>query len=84
MTQLEKAFQIEINQLEAKIELMKQLSTTTGFFKMYFLECKDARTNQEAFNKVNELYYNLFNKYRYADYASFKNITNYYHKKAKK
>jgi hypothetical protein len=84
MTQLEIALKIENDKLESQLIQMKQLVSVDGFFKIYFQECKNAKTNQEAFNTVNDLYFNLFGRYRYIDYASFKNVTNYYHKKNKK
>jgi hypothetical protein len=84
MTDFENALQLEVKKLELQNAKMKKLATTEGFFKVYFETCKDSKTNQEAFNIVNEQYYSLFGKYRYADYSSFKNITTYYHKKSKK
>ena len=84
MTHLEKAIQIENKKLEEQIAQIKKLVSIDGFFKIYFEKCKFSKTNKEAFNEVNELYFNYFGKYRYADYQAFKNITNYYHKKLKK
>lgn len=83
MTPLENANAIEIAKLKQQNEKMKKLASRTGFFQMYFLECKNHNTNKEAFDFVNEEYFELFGQYRYADYSSFKNISNYYHKKSK-
>ena len=85
MTQAEEnALRIYIEKLEKQNALMLQFSTTSGFYEMYFNELKTAKSNVEAFNIVNERYFELFNKYRYADWNSFKVVTNYYHKKINK
>lgn len=84
MTQAEEnALRIYIKKLEAQNALMLQFSTTSGFYEMYFKELKTAKSNIEAFNNVNEKYYELFNKYRYSDWNSFKKMTNYYNNKSK-
>lgn len=84
MSPLDNANRIEIEKLTAQNERMKQMATRQGFFDQYFLECKNRKTNKDAFDAINEEYFELFGQYRYADYSSFKNITNYYHKQAKK
>lgn len=45
-----------------------------GFFQYYFYELPHHRTKIEAFNHVNELYFDLFGEYRYEDYNSFRLI----------
>lgn len=84
MSPLEIANQIEIKKLRVQNEKMKKLATREGFFAAYFLECKNQKTNKEAFDSINDQYHELFGQYRYADYSSFKNISNYYHKKENK
>lgn len=81
MSPLEIANQIEIEKLRIQNEKMKKLATREGFFKEYFLECKNQKNNKEAFDKINEEYYNLFGQYRYADYHTFKRVIIYYQKK---
>ena len=83
MSPLEIANQIEIEKLRIQTEKMKKLATREGFFKEYFLECKNQKTNKEAFDKINEEYYNLFGQYRYADHDSFKKAVSYQFKKQK-
>jgi hypothetical protein len=79
----ENALRIYIAKLEAENEIMRQLSTVSGFYQMYFEKLKTTN-NLTAFNEVNEIYYSLFNRYRYSDYNSFKKMTNYYHNQNKK
>lgn len=74
MTQLEIAQQIEIEKLKKENELMRQLSTVDGFFIYYFSQCPVNKTNVEAFNFVNQKYFDLFGEYRYSDHDSFKRI----------
>lgn len=77
MSPLEIANQIEIERLKVQNEKMKKLATREGFFREYFLECKNHRTNKEAFEKINEEYHNLFGQLRYSDHDSFKKAVNY-------
>jgi len=77
----ENALRIYIAKLEKENLEMRELSTTKGFYDEYFKKLKTAKTNNEAFNEVNERYHHLFGKYRYSDHASFKRTTNYYNNK---
>lgn len=84
MDQLQLAQQAEIEKLTKENELMRQLATTSGFYKFYFSECQKHETNKLAFEFVNDLYLKLFKIQRYADYDSFKNSLSYYNKTQKK
>lgn len=77
----ENALIIRIQKLEKENAEMREISTINGFYKKYFNELKNATSNTEAFNIVNERYYNLFGRYRYSDWNSFKKMTNYYNNK---
>lgn len=81
MTPLENALRIEIEKLKEQTELMRQLSTVTGFIFYYFTKCKEHKTNNEAFNHVNDLYFDLFGEFRYSDFHSFKRVIIYHNKK---
>jgi hypothetical protein len=81
MNLLEKAHQIEIEKLIQENKKMKLLSTTEGFFKEYYSNCQKFETNKQAFDHTNEVYFDLFGQYRFADYISFKNMVSYYNKK---
>lgn len=78
MNQLELALAAEIEKLKKQNEKMRQLATREGFYRAYFSECKNAVSNQEAFNKVNDLYFELFKEYRYACWNSFKRSKNHF------
>lgn len=77
----ENAMRIRLQKLEVENAAMRQLSTRKGFYEVYFKKLKTAKTNSEAFNQVNEDFYNLFGFYRYSDFNSFKVMTNYYNSK---
>lgn len=81
MLPLENALRIEIEKLKKQTELMRQLSTVSGFSFYYFTECKKHATNKEAFNHVNDLYQELFGEFRYSDFHSFKRVLIYNNKK---
>lgn len=83
MSPLENANAIEIAKLKLQNEKMKKLATRSGFFSEYFQECKNHNTNKEAFDFVNEEYFNLFGQYRYSDHDSFKKAVSYQFKKQK-
>lgn len=83
MTPLENALQIEIEKLKKQNELMRQLSTVEGFSFYYYTNCKNHSTNKEAFNFVNDQYYELFGEYRYSDFHSFKRVLIYNSRKTK-
>jgi hypothetical protein len=81
MTPEENALRIYIEKLEKENSEMKILFTKNGFFKEYFKKLKTAKNNIEAFNEINERYHELFGKYRYSDYNTFKRMSNYYNNK---
>jgi hypothetical protein len=73
MTQLELAQKHEIEKLQEKLELMKKLGTSNGFYKYYFAQLKHHNFNYECFAKVNDLYFTLFGVERYTSWDSFRN-----------
>jgi hypothetical protein len=78
----ENALRIYVAKLERENLEMRNLSTVKGFYDEFFKKLKTAKTNIEAFNEVNERYHELFGKYRYSDWNSFKKMTNYYNNKS--
>jgi hypothetical protein len=62
---------LEIKNLLQENEIMKKLSTRKGFFSYYFETLKNCTSNEMAFDKVNELYFNLFGEKRYNSYSDF-------------
>jgi hypothetical protein len=83
MSPLEKANQIAIAKLRQENEIMRQLGTRIGFYRYYYDQCKNYETNKLAFEAVNDLYFSLFNHYRFTDYLSFKSATTYHNKNNK-
>lgn len=77
----ETALKIYIAKLEKENEEMRKIASRKGFYLEYYNQLKTAKTNKEAFDTINERYYELFGKHRYSDYATFKRMTNYYHNK---
>ena len=60
---------------------MKKLATRDGFFKEYFLECKNHKSNKAAFNALNKEYNDLFGLDRYSDFESFKRVIIFHNQK---
>lgn len=60
-----------VNRLESQLLEMKKLSTTQGFFNVYFEQLKNCLTQTEAFNVVNEQYYRLFGQYRFSSFTVY-------------
>ena len=72
-TELKKDLNTEIENLKNQNELMRKLSTKKGFFESYFENLKNSESQQDAFNKTNNLYFKLFGEMRYNDYDIFLN-----------
>lgn len=71
--QLKLIREAEMLELQKKIERMQLLVPLSGFTKAYFFELKTAKTYTEAFEKVNDEYYELFGQYRFSSWNSFRN-----------
>lgn len=63
-----------IAKLEKENEIMRKLSTNKGFYEFYFEKLKTSKTQIQAFNKVNNLYLNLFGQKRHNDFVTFKTL----------
>jgi len=62
---------------EQEIELYyfyRKEGLTKGYFMRYFQKLKTSRTNSEAYQEVNEEYFNLFGEMKYSNYDSFRKI----------
>lgn len=81
-TQLEIAQAHELEVLMQKIELMRQLSSTNGFFQYYFKNLNNYKTNTDCFNHCNDLYFELFGVYKYSSMQSFWSINHKNNKKS--
>ena len=63
-----------------KIDLMKKLSTSKGFFQYYFSLLKSSATKEDAFSKVNELHLQYFGETRFNNYIEFRNSLRFSYK----
>jgi hypothetical protein len=66
-------------ELLLEVKIMRKLATKQGFFKYYFEQLKyqdKYKSNKEAFEAVNDLYFSLFGQYRYSSWQSFANQIN--------
>lgn len=75
------AQQVELENLQKKVERMKMLVPIDGFHKAYFLLLKDSTSNVEAFNKLNSEYFDLFGVHRYSEYNAFRVVMDRKNKK---
>ena len=75
------AAQVELEKLTKQVERMRQLVPVLGFFKCYFSLLKVCKTDVEAFNKINDEYFELFGVYRYSDWDAFRNAKKYHDNK---
>jgi hypothetical protein len=80
---MEVMLQRRLAEAEKQIALMRQLGTTQGFIQAWFDKLKVTKTNEEAFDELNELYFKLYGTYRYSCYRSFRSAREYYFKKTK-
>ena len=64
---------LELELLKRTTDLMKNLSSKENFFKYYFSLLPKSESKQQAFEKTNEMYLELFGMYRYSSFADFKN-----------
>lgn len=75
------ALEVELEKLQKKVERMRKLSTFNGFYNEFFKTLKECKTREEAFEKLNDEFYELFGIFKYKDYQSFKQIVRYHLKK---
>jgi hypothetical protein len=64
--------QKKVHETMQQTELMKQLNTPVGFCQAYFNVLSVARTNEEAFNAVNDQYLEYFGEEKYSSFDSFR------------
>ena len=62
------------SELETENQLIKKLATNVGFYNYFFEMLKTSKTNLEAFNRVNDQYFEFFGEYKYSCYRSFSNV----------
>lgn len=79
--QQELARQAELQRLREDLDFARTAGSSQGFFELYFKSLPDARTNKEAFEQLNEKYYEVFGEYKYQNLNSFKKVLSRYLKK---
>jgi hypothetical protein len=62
----------EVKKLRYEIAMMKQLSSSIGFYSVYFKNLQKTKSNQKAFNYTNKLYKEFFGRVKYSSYNDFK------------
>jgi hypothetical protein len=80
----ENALRLEIEKLRRENELMKQLGTRKGFFDHYFKELPLSDKNIDAFEKTNNLYFELFGRFMYPNHEAFRVALHRYYQNQKK
>jgi hypothetical protein len=80
MNQQQLALQAQIDKLTQQNILMKRLASKKGFCQYYFESLPKFSSNTEAFEFVNNLYFELFGEFRYSDYLSFKQAIRWFYK----
>lgn len=73
LTQQEIALQAQMQKYQVENELMRKIGTARGFFDYYFSILPQHKTQIEAFNFANDIYFELFGEYRYSSHSSFLN-----------
>ena len=76
-TALQLARNYEARQLSEKLALAQKLGTTKGFYSFYFNHLSKFNTQIECFDHCNELFYQIFQEYKYRNYDSFRKGINH-------
>lgn len=76
MDQLQKINENKILRLTQQLARMKLLATKKGFVQEYYKACKTSKTNNDAFESINNEYFDLFGEFRYRNFESFRKIKN--------
>jgi len=72
MENLEIAVQAENDKLKKKLDLIRLLVKRGGFYQYYFKICNEHKTREDAFEYLNNLYFELVGEFRYSSYDSFR------------
>ncbi|MFD0763000.1 hypothetical protein ACFQZW_12990 [Lutibacter aestuarii] len=73
-TPLQKANDKEYLKLATEFNLLKKLVTVKGFHNEWFNSLPKFKTREEAFDYLNETYYQLVGVQRYSSYKAFQNV----------
>ncbi|OCK44371.1 hypothetical protein BA195_06755 [Tenacibaculum soleae] len=78
MNQQQKANLYQLKIKSQLADLVLQIATSNGFLQYYFKILPKCKTQKDAFELVNLIYYLLFNEYKYTGYNSFRQVKNKY------
>ena len=69
---------------EERNKLLVSISKPKNFFKTYFNNLKNSRTNIECFNKLNDMHFEIYASYMYSSFDSFSRVYGRYVKRKTK
>lgn len=72
MTQMELALKAENEKLQAKLEIMQQISTRDKFYSYFFKICNQYKTREDAFYHLNKIHADYFGEQKFASYKAFR------------
>lgn len=72
MENLEIALRAENDKLKKERDLIRLLVKRDGFYQYYFKICNEHKTREDAFEYLNNLYFELVGEFRYLNYDSFR------------
>ena len=78
MNQQQKADLYQLKIKSQLADLVLQIATSNGFLQYYFKILPKCKTQKDAFDLVNLMYFLIFNEYKYAGYNSFRQVKNKY------
>lgn len=81
-TQLQLANEHELKQLQQKFEKLRRIVTAEGFCKEWFKLLPKFKNRREAFEHLNDFYYNNVEPPTYR-YSSYKNFLTYVYRQNK-
>lgn len=61
-----------IERLQERQQRIKLLGSKNGFLEAFYRKLSTANTRNDAFNAVNEEYFEIFGEYRFTNYNSFR------------
>lgn len=67
---------LQMNNAEQEIAI--KLNKVSDFVTLFYMELPTARTKTEAFNKYNDIYFDYYGDYRFANYQNFLKAMNKY------
>lgn len=62
-----------LEKIQKKYEILRTIATNEGFYQVWFNSLPNFKSGVEAFNELNELFYQTVipHKYKYSSYSNF-------------